>query len=370
MSKSVFIVFFFSTVVFGNTHLTHLWMGNRASTTMDRMSMFSAGIEQTASLTGKTDTVPNSSAAGKKKNDTFSKLMAGVVNDTTILYDTYVDVDAVRDTVSVATVKKSIVKPDSTVTALAVKKPQKDTTQKKAVAVQVTEKKKPEVQNPAQKATVEKIGELSNDSVLQMAYVTTSVSGKRDTIFLSIPFETKVAVAAVVADTPVKKPIVTTAKSEPVKEQLKDTVNAGLKQAVQTTQTAVIPPVKDSVKHVAVVEKKPEEKTVSLPPSSTAMNSNCRNSASDYDVDKLRVKMLAVDNDDDKLLVARKLFRIKCFTTKQIKALSEVFPTDEGRYKLFDTAYPFASDFANYPQLADLLTSPYFINRFKAMLRP
>ena len=79
--------------------------------------------------------------------------------------------------------------------------------------------------------------------------------------------------------------------------------------------------------------------------------------------------MLAVDSDDDKLVVARKLFRIKCFTTKQVKALSEVFPTDEGRYKLFDTAYPFVSDYGNFPQLAGLLTGQYYINRFKAMLR-
>ena len=79
--------------------------------------------------------------------------------------------------------------------------------------------------------------------------------------------------------------------------------------------------------------------------------------------------MMAAENEDDKIFTARKFFRMKCFSTNQIKALSEVFPTDEGRYKLFDTAYPFVSDYGNYPQLSTLLTSQYYINRFSAMIK-
>ena len=99
------------------------------------------------------------------------------------------------------------------------------------------------------------------------------------------------------------------------------------------------------------------------------INSDCTSFASDFDVDKLRVKMLGERDADGQVSQARKVFKTKCFSTKQIRALTELFPSDEGKYKLFDAAYPFVSDTANFRELASLLTDPYFINRFKAMVR-
>jgi hypothetical protein len=46
-----------------------------------------------------------------------------------------------------------------------------------------------------------------------------------------------------------------------------------------------------------------------------------------------------------------------------------MFRTDEGKYKLFDAAYPFVSDTNNFKDLAGLLSEEYYINRFKAMVR-
>ena len=125
---------------------------------------------------------------------------------------------------------------------------------------------------------------------------------------------------------------------------------------------APVPRIVDSIRKDSSVTKKAGPQTKAL------ANTNCKVSATDYDVDKLRVKILAVESEDDKIATARKYFKTKCFTTSQIKALSELFASDEGRYRLFDTAYPFVSDTDNFRQLSGLLTAPYYINRFNAML--
>ncbi|MBC7829255.1 MAG: hypothetical protein H7122_16015 [Chitinophagaceae bacterium] len=98
-------------------------------------------------------------------------------------------------------------------------------------------------------------------------------------------------------------------------------------------------------------------------------NSDCRTFATDSDVDKLRVRMIGEKDADGQVTEARKYFKTKCFSTKQIRALSELFRTDEGKYKLFDAAYPYVSDAFNFKDLAALLAEEYYINRFKAMVR-
>jgi hypothetical protein len=99
------------------------------------------------------------------------------------------------------------------------------------------------------------------------------------------------------------------------------------------------------------------------------VNSDCQVYAGENDVDKLRVKMLTQAGDDEKLIVARKVLKQRCFTTRHIKALSEIFSTDEGKYRWFDTAYPFVSDPSNFEKAGTVLKDEYFINRFKAMIR-
>ena len=99
------------------------------------------------------------------------------------------------------------------------------------------------------------------------------------------------------------------------------------------------------------------------------MNSDCINFASEYDVDKLRVKMLSANSVDDKIAAAKKIFKTKCFVTRYIRGLSELFPNDEARFKFFDAAYPFVSDTGNFPKLLDLFTDELYIARFKALVR-
>ena len=96
------------------------------------------------------------------------------------------------------------------------------------------------------------------------------------------------------------------------------------------------------------------------------VNSDCHNFATDYDVDKLRVKMLESAKDDDRILTARKVFKTKCFSTRQIRALSEVFTTDATKFKFLEAAYPFVSD-DHFAELSNLLADPVYGGRFRAM---
>jgi Domain of unknown function (DUF4476) len=96
------------------------------------------------------------------------------------------------------------------------------------------------------------------------------------------------------------------------------------------------------------------------------VNSDCHNFATDYDVDKLRVKMLESAKDDDRILAARKVFKTKCFSTRQIRALSEVFTTDASKFKFLEAAYPFVSD-DHFAELSSLLADPVYSGRFRAM---
>ena len=126
----------------------------------------------------------------------------------------------------------------------------------------------------------------------------------------------------------------------------------------------------------------PENKTTAEKPEEPAMeqdssaagkvilvNTDCKDFADEQDVDKLRVKILKEKNIEDRFAAARKYFKQKCFTVKQIKALSELFPEDEYKYQFFELAYPFISDFSNFPELEELFMTSYYRNRFKTLIR-
>lgn len=122
-----------------------------------------------------------------------------------------------------------------------------------------------------------------------------------------------------------------------------------------TVQQTIVEPVKQD--------------TVASPRKLMMVNSDCVNKATDADLDKLRVKMLAATTTEDRIMVARKAFKAKCYYTRQIKALTELFLSDETRYQFFDAAYPFVIDTDEFKGLVKLLTEDYYINRFKAMVR-
>ena len=133
------------------------------------------------------------------------------------------------------------------------------------------------------------------------------------------------------------------------------------------------------IKKATPVELKQEEKKfLDIPPvdavqkettKAVIKNNNCKEVATEDDFFKLRKRMAAESKNDDMITEAKKIFKIKCFTSIQIKNLSTLFLTDEFKYKFFDTAYQYVNDSENFSSLQSELKEEYFINRFKAMLR-
>ena len=78
--------------------------------------------------------------------------------------------------------------------------------------------------------------------------------------------------------------------------------------------------------------------------------------------------MAAESRDDNMIDEGRKVFKNKCFNTQQIRNLSTLFLSNEGKYKFLDAAYNYVSDVKNYASLQSELTDEYYINRFKVML--
>ena len=134
-----------------------------------------------------------------------------------------------------------------------------------------------------------------------------------------------------------------------------------------------------SLNNVLKQEPKDEKKNLSIIPDSSknderilsnqSNKSNCLQTATENDFLALRKNMAAKADDEDMVAEAKKYFKVKCFTTTQIKNLSVLFLNDEGKYKFFDAAYGHTSDIENFNSLEAELKVDYYINRFKAMIR-
>ncbi|HXD78080.1 MAG TPA: hypothetical protein VN616_09755 [Puia sp.] len=105
---------------------------------------------------------------------------------------------------------------------------------------------------------------------------------------------------------------------------------------------------------------------LSAKPALVIVNSDCHAFATDYDVDKLRVKMLDAASDADRVAAAHKVFKTKCFSSKQLRALSEVFTSEAGKFQFLQSAYPFDFD-DQFPDLVDLFADPVYAGKFRTM---
>ena len=203
------------------------------------------------------------------------------------------------------------------------------------------------------KLSITKAAELLTDTSYIAVFIDQSKE-KYDTIRISIPF-TEVAA--------VKKEL-----REPERE-------------IKAMDPAIVKTATDTIHVSETIHKNPVIKTDSslatvkdtiteIPrPKPVMENSDCKNTAWDSDIDKLRIKMLLVKSTEEKIILAKKIYTQKCFTVKQVRALSELFTTDEGKYKWCDAVYSYVADAANFSALADLFKEAYYLNRFKAMLR-
>ena len=318
-------------------------------------------LQTMATLPGTSkETKPNEDFSGTRKTDAFSQMLANVVNDSSILY-TAIAVNTEEPEKKKKTGSATKHEPVTVQAAPTDEKPAPTDSLQVATSTAGTENKKepaaiPDTSSRApvqvslnnkpedklntitlpEKPFIVKLEEVTTPFQYMATYLE-QYNFKTDTIRIIIALN----------ETATTAPAASTEKQTPFPDR---------QQAVTTEVNT--PPAATTGANSTVEKKSPV----------VLLNSDCKNIASEHDVDKLRIKLLADNAVDDKLVTARKYFRNKCFTVKQIRALAELFPTDETKYRFFDTSYPFVSDTGNVYLLEDMIQNDYYKNRFKAMI--
>lgn len=111
----------------------------------------------------------------------------------------------------------------------------------------------------------------------------------------------------------------------------------------------------------------PEQGTASSTTTKAADKPSCKEIASDKDFMKLRKNMAAKSSDEDMIFEAKKAFKLRCYTTEQVRYLSTLFLTPAGKYNFFDTAYNFVADRQAFGVLQSEIKDDYYLRRFKAL---
>jgi len=333
--------------------------------------------------------------AGAKKDDAFSQLMAAIVRDTAVMYNTYATTsDSTQTSVRTDTAAPiAATKPGSpadTVTGTS-----QPVTPAQQTTVSPSNSSFTSITSssaiPSSPTGVVKLSEHKSTQSLSLVYTDHPVDKKTDTIDVVIPVDTQ----AVAVD-------------QTTHVQIRDTAHANnsaastihnddfvhtdrIRKSYSDTPRSDTPrsgsPRSDTPRSVSGHPSRftetprsgspfpgqaPRSDTPALASAASHksnlpfINSDCHSFATDYDVDKLRVRMLDANKDDDRIQVAYKIFKTKCFSTSQVSALSEVFTTDAAKFKFLEIAYPFVSD-DRFPELVNLLSDPVYAGKFRTM---
>jgi hypothetical protein len=341
-------------------------------------------------------TVPSTVApAAKKQDDAFSTMLADVVKDSSILQKNEPVVlpnDAVSSKEVVGAVADSPTKRNIDSTATPV---ENAAVAKVADVVQVV----------GANAPITKILGINGNEGMQMIYVDKSTN---DTVRVFMPAEVvqstdvaigqntkatveKVDSAAITAKTEPPVPTdsfklsTTPAVPKPADSDMVTIVEDTLKiykespkkdaNALSGKDSSLATGNMSKASHATAPAKNSKEDkngpTITLLPkvvTSSKVNSDCKAFATTEDFLRLRKKMASENSNDGMVQVAKKVFRTKCFSTEQIRNLSFLFLTDEGKYMFFDAAYAFTSDSDQYQLLKSQLKDDYYIKRFDAMI--
>lgn len=288
------------------------------------------------------------SATATTKTDQFSNILADVVNTPSIREEK----KEVENTVTPAKVLTAV--PAEQVVV-----------KMEEVPIPVAE---PAVKENLAAADISKLSSTSDNDGLVMVYVDKLKEGT-DTIKIFIEASTTVAPQmAKGKDVVVADKVETKKKSE---ASSADTVQSSPK-FIDITLTNPNEGAKTGQNEKQAVGSVPSQVNLTVSEASSKqlmINSDCKQLATEADFLKIRKKMTAETDDDDMVKAATKLFKQKCYSTDQVKNLSVLFLKDEGKYKLFDAAYPYIHDTQSFKLLETQLTDAYIITRFRAMIR-
>ncbi|HXB93286.1 MAG TPA: hypothetical protein VNU72_13395 [Puia sp.] len=274
-------------------------------------------------------------AMGIKKDDAFSRMMAEVVQDTAVLYNTYAMEQALADSPAVSgtgTGRDStpVTASSATIGTMLDKSPFIPAATLPAATLPPLTLLVDTVKALPRGAGVVKLSERRTGHSVRLVYADQTAGRQVDTVVITIPVDTAASPAP-------------------------ETATARL------SETAGIRPADTARIHPSDTPQRPQVRPV-VP----YVNSDCHNFATDYDIDKLRVRMLDAPNDGERVATARKVFKTKCFYTKQLRVLSEVFTSDASKFKFFEAAWPFAAD-EHFRELSGLLSDPVYLGKFNTM---
>jgi hypothetical protein len=295
-------------------------------------------------------------------NDPFANMLSKVTQDSTV------------KNVSIYKEEKAVVAdtPNTTAPPVIVNEPvivKKDT-------VQVVHEPSPPVAPDTQaiwiapaKSAIKKVKSFESAAGRDVVYEVSNESGGIDIIRLFIASDN--------TSTPQKDSVAVFQRDSVVVSQKDSTV-----VPQKTVEQVEAPPVKDTItiqkpeikqppapaikpeQQVPVTDKPAENKTEPK----NVPNSNCKAEASEEDFVKLRRKMASQSKDQSMVTEATKAFKTKCFSTAQLKSLGALFISDEWRYRFYDAAMPFVTDFVNFKKLEETISDDYYKKRFLALL--
>lgn len=344
-------------------------------------------------------------------NDAFSKMLAGVVKDSTLLQKE--QPKPAEEVKKEKTDSSLVMQPDtnplvkSADTSIEVKQNNDTSAIISSNTANINSKPGSSIVSSTVSKNyfvpVKKILNDKNDDGEVMIYVDT-FSKAHDTIMVFIPAEKRITATenkdtsnkmiseevkqnpvVVLPDSSSIKPVTkdtgtlrgTTSYSSPLvaanenQKTTQDTIYSSAKANLQLQNTQSTNEVVQRDSTVNQSAKADEHKTEKLPlvVTSTSTNSDCKAFATNEDFLKLRKRMASENSDEDMIKVAKKYFKLKCFSTEQVKNLSFLFLTNQGKYEFFDAAYAFVSDSQQYYILQSQFTDTYYLNRFKAMIQ-
>ncbi|HEX4957672.1 MAG TPA: hypothetical protein VFV46_05800 [Lacibacter sp.] len=330
--------------------------------------------------------------ATKPADDPFANMLSNVTQDTTVKNVTVKKQEPKPDTPKLVTAPvKTEIKQDTPKPVVTESKPVVVTTlpvQEKIQKVDTPLQQTITPMNPGVKDTVVKVQEpvqqepvwtaplktpvqqirkFESREGVDCVFEVTETNGRKDTIRIFIASDSSFVQTEVKEEpvTEIKKDTIVPVqqqvlpKTEEKKEEIKQTVDTPLvvKEQPKTEPSApalqVTKPVADPVT---------ETKPAAIP------NSNCKDNAGEDDFMKLRKRMAAQSKEEAMVNEAKKVFKTRCFSTAQLKNLAVLFLTDEWRYRFYDAALPFVSDFGSFKSLGDTITDDYYRKRFQALL--
>ena len=339
---------------------------------------------------------------GVRREDGFSRLMAAVVNDSSVMYNIYgkrpLSPDRAvlakkKDTLSslkmVKNGKKGKKPVDSLKAAippvenLAVTPPQgKDT-------VVVASAVRPE-NSGSGGTSVRKLREVSLKVSRKIVYLVADQNGVNDTVtcFLFFDRDSSAITAAttkaeadslaLLAKTARKarldslKAVRSRQRSDSLSLVKSNLHTADSLKSARAAAKAHKPPADSAV--IVKTPEKPVAAPMAAKPDSAAMAQEnmppvpaCTQSASDNDLSSLRSTILGVNSVQDKLSIIYGALAIKCFSAAQLRTLAELFVSDKARYRLFEMGSGHVSDPQHFTGLEDLLTDKVYIRKFKTL---